>query len=105
MQDRQTAPLDRLALADLLTAAIAQRPPEARVTGIAAGMHAVIQLPPALGPEPRITAALRQASMHLRTLSGYQHGQPSPTALIIGYATPSGHACTSALAALLGAFT
>jgi GntR family transcriptional regulator / MocR family aminotransferase len=128
LQDRQTAPLDQLALArllasgaydhhvrtmrrvyrrrrDLLTAAVAERLPEARVTGIAAGMHAVMELPLALGPEPRITAALRRASVRARTLSEYQRGQRTPAALIVGYATPRGHAYNGALAALLGAFS
>ncbi|WP_329578377.1 PLP-dependent aminotransferase family protein [Kitasatospora sp. NBC_01250] len=130
LADRQTSTLEQLALADLigsgafdhhlrtmrrsyrrrrdaLAAAVAERLPRARLTGMEAGLHALLQLPPQPDRDEReIAAVLRRASVLLRPLSDYLRGPGAagtPTALVVGYATPPAHAYPAALDALVGA--
>ncbi|WNI18886.1 PLP-dependent aminotransferase family protein [Actinacidiphila sp. ITFR-21] len=125
LADRVTSPLDQLALAGLiasggydrhlrtmrqryrrrrdeLTAATAVRLPGARVTGIAAGLHAILELPPGTPPEEEVMAALTAASVRVHPLSAYRRAQVPAAAprLVVGYATPAAHAYSSALDAL-----
>ncbi|WP_405783050.1 PLP-dependent aminotransferase family protein [Streptomyces sp. NBC_00859] len=125
LADRQTGPMDQLALAHLigsgaydshlrtmrhvyrrrrddLVAAVGTALPRARVTGIAAGLHAMVELPP--GPsEAHITAALQAASIRVQTLGDYTRGEreAGATSLIVGYATPAPHAYAGAVEALV----
>ncbi|MEW2516953.1 PLP-dependent aminotransferase family protein [Actinacidiphila alni] len=75
---------------DILTGALAERFPGATVTGIAAGLHAIVSLPPRYGPEPRLLAAATSAGITLRPLSDYRHSPTPATAsridLVMGYA-------------------
>ncbi|MGA5868629.1 PLP-dependent aminotransferase family protein [Streptomyces cinereoruber] len=87
---------------DQLVAAVAAHAPATRVGGIAAGLHAVLTLPP--GTE---RATLRAAARHGLAVQGVSHyrrptAPPSPDALVIGYATPSDSAWPGALEALCG---
>ncbi|MGW1981649.1 MocR-like pyridoxine biosynthesis transcription factor PdxR [Streptomyces collinus] len=86
---------------DALAAAVADRAPEVRVTGIAAGLHAVLRLPP--GTEQSVVQAATWQGLALHGLSFHRH----PTAvaepldaLVVGYATPPDSAWTGALEAL-----
>jgi GntR family transcriptional regulator/MocR family aminotransferase len=89
---------------DQLVAALAAHAPEVRVTGIAAGLHAVLRLPPDT-EHPVIRAAAWQG-LALHGLSRYRHprattGPFAPLdALVVGYATPPDHAWSGALEAL-----
>ncbi|MFF4713874.1 PLP-dependent aminotransferase family protein [Streptomyces eurythermus] len=86
---------------DALAAAVADRAPSVRVTGIAAGLHAVLRLPPGL-EQPVVQAADLQG-LALHGLSYYRHPDAPPTpsdALVVGYGTPSDSAWTGALEAL-----
>ncbi|WP_316521837.1 PLP-dependent aminotransferase family protein [Kitasatospora brasiliensis] len=89
---------------DQLVAALAEHAPHVRVTGIAAGLHAVLQLPPGSTPEPELLARARQAGLSLNGLSW--HRAPAlppadtPPALVIGYATPPEHTFPAAVRAL-----
>ncbi|WP_328912077.1 MULTISPECIES: MocR-like pyridoxine biosynthesis transcription factor PdxR [unclassified Streptomyces] len=128
LADRVTGPLDQIALAgmiasgrydrhlrlmrqryrrrrDELAAAVAARLPGARITGITAGLHAILDLPPGAPPEAEIMAALAAASVRLHPLSAYARGPvpPGPPRLVVGYATPAAHAYGMALDALLTA--
>ncbi|TBO54752.1 aminotransferase class I/II-fold pyridoxal phosphate-dependent enzyme, partial [Streptomyces kasugaensis] len=128
LADRTTGPLDQLAFASMLTsgaydrhlrtvrrayrqrrdvlaARVAQCLPRARLTGIAAGLHAIVELPVAGPSEADAVAALRAASVRVHPLGSYLRG-PVPAGyaprLVVGYATPPAHAYGLALDALLG---
>ncbi|MFF4450058.1 PLP-dependent aminotransferase family protein [Streptomyces sp. NPDC001502] len=88
---------------DQLAAVLAARAPEVRVTGISAGLHAVLELPP--GRESPALAAAHAAGLALDGLSSYQHpADPAPPreGLVVGYAAPPDSAFTRALATLAG---
>ncbi|WP_406090586.1 PLP-dependent aminotransferase family protein [Kitasatospora purpeofusca] len=114
---------------DLLVTALAERAPQVRVTGIAAGLHAVLQLPPGSRPEAELLERARAAGLVLTGLDWYRAGPdaeralglPAPEnrsgaapgaapgtapdsapALVVGYATPPDHAFPAALDALCG---
>ncbi|WNV87801.1 PLP-dependent aminotransferase family protein [Umezawaea sp. Da 62-37] len=123
LADRQTGSLDQLALAELirsgdydrhlrasrlayrrrrdtLVRAVADRLPGARVTGIAAGLHAILDLPGE--DQVDLVARLRSASVRVQALGAYTRSTTSlPPGLVIGYATPPGHAYSAAIGALL----
>ncbi|MET8682561.1 PLP-dependent aminotransferase family protein, partial [Streptomyces sp. NPDC004647] len=73
---------------DALVTAFAEHFPGAEVTGIAAGLHAIVRLPERYGPEPRFLARAVGAGVELRPLSHY--GAPPPddgsVRLVLGYA-------------------
>jgi GntR family transcriptional regulator / MocR family aminotransferase len=117
--DAQTGTLDQLTLAEFITSAGYDRQirrrrlayrrrrdrllaalPGVRVTGIAAGLHAVLSLPRDLTE----AAAVARGASHGLALDGLDNyaaapGQHAP-ALVVGYGTPPDHAYTSALARL-----
>ncbi|GAB2608210.1 PLP-dependent aminotransferase family protein [Streptomyces capparidis] len=86
---------------DALVATLAARAPHIRVTGIAAGLHAVLALP--AGTEgPALRAAAREG-VALDGLAAYRHPDaPAAPAdgLVVGYTTPPAHAYDAALDAL-----
>jgi GntR family transcriptional regulator/MocR family aminotransferase len=86
---------------DGLVAALADHAPEVRVTGIAAGMHAVLRLPP--GTEQSVVQAAAWQGMALNGLTTFRHKDAVTApldALVVGYGTPPDHAWTSTLQAL-----
>ncbi|WP_037682008.1 PLP-dependent aminotransferase family protein [Streptomyces griseus] len=86
---------------DALVEALAARAPEVRVTGIAAGLHAVLQLPP--GTEETVVRAGAWQGLALHGLSRYRHPEAEPQpmdALVVGYGTPPDHAWSGTLEAL-----
>jgi GntR family transcriptional regulator / MocR family aminotransferase len=88
---------------DRLVAALARHAPGVRVTGIAAGLHAVAELPPGRS-EDEVVARAAARGVAVEGLAGsalrdHTHGP----ALVIGYATPPEHAYTTALARLTAA--
>ncbi|WP_369143859.1 PLP-dependent aminotransferase family protein [Streptomyces sp. R44] len=90
---------------DRLAAALAERVPEVRVTGIAAGLHAVLELPP--GTERAALAAAARHGVATEGLASYRHpdahGPAHPDGLVVGYATPPERLYGAALDALCGA--
>ncbi|MDQ6835385.1 MAG: PLP-dependent aminotransferase family protein, partial [Actinomycetota bacterium] len=88
---------------DKLIASLERHAPQARVTGIAAGLHALVQLP--TGPnEQQIVARAARQGLALQGLSAFASGPDGhPAALVIGYGTPPEHAYTSAIARLTAA--
>ncbi|QOV36095.1 PLP-dependent aminotransferase family protein [Streptomyces ferrugineus] len=87
---------------DALVSALASRAPDIRVTGIAAGLHAVLRLPP--GTERSV---LRTAAWHGLAVDGLNPRYRHPDAvvepldaLVVGYGTPPEHAWSGALDAL-----
>jgi GntR family transcriptional regulator / MocR family aminotransferase len=123
--DRGTSVLDQLTLAQLigsgaydrhvrrmrgiyrrrrddLAQALARGPAGLQLAGISAGLHALARLPPDGPTEQQIRSRAARHSIALHTLGRYWHNppQPAPQAVIIGYATPAGHAYRPALSAL-----
>ncbi|WP_405012514.1 PLP-dependent aminotransferase family protein [Kitasatospora sp. NBC_01539] len=86
---------------DRLVAALAEHAPHIRVTGIAAGLHAVLRLP--AGTEAAALKAAAWQGLALDGLGAFRHPQaagPAPDGLVVGYATPPDHAYGAALEAL-----
>ena len=100
---------------DRLVAALAAHAPHIEVTGIAAGLHAVLRLPP--GTERSTVKAATWQGIALDGLAEFRHpeagtsaptgpdgsdGPDGPDGLVVGYATPPEHAYGAALEALCG---
>ncbi|QQC90983.1 PLP-dependent aminotransferase family protein [Streptomyces alfalfae] len=86
---------------DQLVAALAEQAPGTRATGIAAGLHAVVELPP--GTENSVVEAANWERLAVQGLSRFRHPLAAARqgdALVVGYGTPAEHAWTGALAAL-----
>ncbi|MEV6648468.1 PLP-dependent aminotransferase family protein [Amycolatopsis sp. NPDC051371] len=86
---------------DLLVEALAERAPHVAPTGIAAGLHAVLRLPP--GTEPSVVKAAAWQGLALDGLADFRHpdsGMSIMDGLVVGYATPPEHAYPAAVDAL-----
>ncbi|MET9194693.1 PLP-dependent aminotransferase family protein [Streptomyces olivaceus] len=86
---------------DALVAEVAVRAPEVRVTGIAAGLHAVLRLPP--GTERPVLRAAAWQGLGLHGLAPFRHPDATTDpvdAVVVGYGTPPDHAWAGALEAL-----
>ncbi|MGW2703525.1 MocR-like pyridoxine biosynthesis transcription factor PdxR [Streptomyces sp. NPDC001340] len=86
---------------DALAAAVADRAPDVRVTGIAAGLHAVLRLPP--GTEQSVIQAATWQGLALHGLAFHRHPEAVAEpldALVVGYGTPPDSAWAGALEAL-----
>ncbi|MGA5189386.1 PLP-dependent aminotransferase family protein [Streptomyces griseoincarnatus] len=87
---------------DALVKALAAGAPHVRVTGIAAGLHAVLELPP--GTERSVQRSATWQGLAVKGLDSFRHPgvtDPVGDALVVGYATPPDHAWTGTLDALL----
>ena len=81
--------------------ALAVHAPGIPVTGIAAGLHAVLRLPP--GTEGTVVQAAAWQGLALHGLGFYRHEQALTDpldALVVGYGTPPDHAWAATLEAL-----
>ncbi|MFF9641288.1 MocR-like pyridoxine biosynthesis transcription factor PdxR [Kitasatospora aureofaciens] len=89
---------------DQLVAALAANAPHIEVSGIAAGLHAVLRLAP--GTERSILKAAAYRGLAVEGLADYRHpavtaaAMPAADGLVVGYATPPDHAYPAALQAL-----
>ncbi|MEU4352412.1 PLP-dependent aminotransferase family protein [Streptomyces sp. NPDC023838] len=86
---------------DQLVAALRAKAPHIGIGGIAAGLHAVLDLPP--GTESAAVRAASRQGLALDGLAAYRHpdsDMPPRDGLVIGYGTPPDHAFESALRAL-----
>ena len=88
---------------DRLIAALRRSAPAIRLTGIAAGLHAVAELPAHVSEEAVVEAAARHGvavdGLRLYTAPGHERGP----ALVVGYGHPAEHAFTTALGRLCAA--
>ena len=85
---------------DRLVAALRQHAPLVRVTGIAAGLHALLDLPPGSQEDDLVARAARRG-LAIEGLGEYcAPGHPRGPALVLGYGTPPEHSFTGALARL-----
>nr|WP_192756247.1 PLP-dependent aminotransferase family protein [Actinopolymorpha pittospori] len=86
---------------DRLLATLAAQAPHIAPTGIAAGLHAVLHLPP--GTERSAVKAAAWQSIALDGLADFRHPaatMPGHDGLVVGYATPPDHGYGPALEAL-----
>ncbi|MGW4065559.1 MocR-like pyridoxine biosynthesis transcription factor PdxR [Amycolatopsis sp. NPDC004747] len=86
---------------DQLVTALAERAPHVTPTGIAAGLHAVLRLPP--GTEKAALKAAAWQGLALDGLAAFRHPDSTMSTmdgLVVGYATPPEHAYPAALDAL-----
>ncbi|MFI2430469.1 PLP-dependent aminotransferase family protein [Streptomyces sp. NPDC018693] len=86
---------------DALVEAVAAQAPDVRVTGIAAGLHAVLRLPP--GTEESVVRAAAWQGLALMGLSRFRHAAATTEpvdALVVGYGVPSDRGWPGALEAL-----
>ncbi|MEU1126051.1 PLP-dependent aminotransferase family protein [Streptomyces sp. NPDC005899] len=85
---------------DQLVEALAERAPGCRVSGIAAGLHAVLELPS--GTERSVVRAAAWQGLALERLSKFRHPDADPVrdGLVIGYGSPSESGWQGALDAL-----
>ncbi|WP_030682038.1 PLP-dependent aminotransferase family protein, partial [Streptomyces rimosus] len=89
---------------DQLVGALAEQAPHIRVSGIAAGLHVVLELPP--GTEQSVVQAARWQGLALEGLGAFAHpeaagGAPPRDALVVAYGRPPEHGFAGALEALL----
>jgi GntR family transcriptional regulator/MocR family aminotransferase len=93
---------------DALVRALASGAPSVAVTGIAAGLHALVTLP-ARVTEADVVARAGGHGLMVGGLADYSApdaaGVAHPPALVVGYATPADHAFTGAVARLIAALT
>jgi len=123
LADRHTSTLDQLTLAefivcgaydrhvrrsrlsyrrrrDRLLAALQRHAPDVQITGIAAGLHALVELPPGRR-EDEVIARASEHGLALEGLHAYADtSQQHAPALVVGYGTPPQHAYTAAIARL-----
>ncbi|WUH95335.1 PLP-dependent aminotransferase family protein [Streptomyces sp. NBC_00433] len=107
--DRQLRRCQRLyrARRDALVGALARCAPGAEVSGIAAGLHAIVTLPERYGPEPAFLAAAARAGVAVRPLSHYRTSPRPPgegdgrVRLVVGYAHLTPEAITRAVRLLV----
>jgi GntR family transcriptional regulator/MocR family aminotransferase len=86
---------------DRLVTGLRRRTPAVRVSGIAAGLHALLELPADRG-EVDVVARAGRRGLALEGLAAYSAvAQPQPPALVVGYGTPAEHAFTGAVARLV----
>ncbi len=85
---------------DTLVAALRRAAPAARITGIDAGLHAVVELPAGMAEREVIERAC-QRGLAVEGLEAYRLGsEPQTPALAVGYGTPPEHAFSGAVARL-----
>ena len=85
---------------DRLLNAMRRHAPWVRISGIAAGLHALLELPGALH-EADVVARAAEHGLSLQGLGDYAQGAHTHSpALVLGYAKPPEHAFTGALARL-----
>jgi GntR family transcriptional regulator / MocR family aminotransferase len=85
---------------DRLVATLRRLAPRVRISGIAAGLHALLELPGGVR-EQDIVARAAERGLYLQGLGDYAHGPHThPPALVVGYAKPPEHAFTAAVARL-----
>jgi GntR family transcriptional regulator/MocR family aminotransferase len=89
---------------DELIAALAERAPDIRVTGMAAGLQAVLELP--RGTERSVVHAAAEQGLAVSGMADFRYEAdaswrlPEQDALVVGYAAPSDSAWAGALDAL-----
>jgi GntR family transcriptional regulator/MocR family aminotransferase len=89
---------------DALVAALAAEAPGHPVSGLAAGLHALVGLPRG-ATEAAVAARAAEAGVALELLGPHWHGAPRHEGLLVGYGRPPAHAFRAALQALVAVLT
>jgi GntR family transcriptional regulator / MocR family aminotransferase len=76
--------------------------PEARVRGIAAGLHVLLELPPAVAEAPVVERAAA-AAVRVQGLADFTRLHPGPPALVLGYGLPTIRELREAVATIASA--
>lgn len=71
-----------------LLGALAAELPEARVRGIDAGLHILLELPPGV-EEAKVVEGAAAAGVRVQGLADFTRAHPAPPALVLGYGLPS----------------
>jgi GntR family transcriptional regulator / MocR family aminotransferase len=88
---------------DWLVSELRRQAPGAAVAGIAAGLHVLVRLPAGVSEEDVVASAMARG-LALDGLASFRAGGPQlGPALVVGYATPPGHAFSTAVARLCAA--
>jgi len=88
---------------DRLVSELLRQVPGVAVTGIAAGLHVLVQLPSGVAEDDVVAHAAVRGLAVQGLASCSAGGQELGPALIVGYATPPGHAFSTAVARLCAA--
>ncbi|HEY6731389.1 MAG TPA: PLP-dependent aminotransferase family protein [Solirubrobacterales bacterium] len=88
----------------LLLDAVAELLPEARLRGIAGGLHALLELPPG-SDESEVIAETGRRGVKVQGLGDYTLGHPRPPSLVIGYGLPSDRDLRQAASVIAAAVT
>ncbi|MGW7007427.1 PLP-dependent aminotransferase family protein, partial [Streptomyces sp. NPDC054933] len=88
---------------DRLVTALAARAPGVRVSGIAAGLHVVVELPEGSPPERELVKRAAQHGLAVTGMELYGGSAADRPALVVGYGTPPEHSFAGALRALCAA--
>lgn len=86
---------------DMLVDTLSDRVPHLDITGIAAGLQAVLTLP--AGTEHSVVASASEAGLAIEGLSTYRHPRAADSprdGLVVGYAAPTEHAYATTIDAL-----
>jgi GntR family transcriptional regulator/MocR family aminotransferase len=85
-----------------LLEALAGALPGARVRGIAAGLHAVLELPPG-SVEDEVVERAKRDGVHCQGLAAFTRAHPQPPSLVLGYGLPSERQIQQAVATIAAA--
>ncbi|MEU5876347.1 PLP-dependent aminotransferase family protein [Spirillospora sp. NPDC047279] len=87
---------------DRLGEEVARRLPDVRLSGIAAGLHAVLEFPGADVTQSRLLAHATRMGVTVEGLATFYHRpEDAPLGVVVGYTTPPEHAYENALEALV----
>jgi GntR family transcriptional regulator / MocR family aminotransferase len=84
---------------EALLDAVATSLPGARVRGIAAGLHAVLELPQGVDEAQAVENA-EAAGVHVQGLAAFTRVHPHPSSLVVGYGLPSERELRQAIEAI-----
>jgi GntR family transcriptional regulator/MocR family aminotransferase len=87
-----------------LATSLRRRAPAVRISGMAAGLHAVLTLPAHL-TEQAVVVKAATAGVAIAALGDHHHGRrrPGPAGVVVSYATPPDHDYSRAIARLCAA--
>jgi GntR family transcriptional regulator / MocR family aminotransferase len=86
----------------LLLGALRGTLPETKLRGIAAGLHAVLELPPGVSEQAVVDRVAREG-VHVQGLATFTRSHPQPPGLVLGYGLPTERKLREAVATIAAA--